>query len=163
VPLQPLPTLATRFKDKGDIITLLEDGTVSLQSIFPKYPTSPDLSVLHLFVKRPTRACESFAAESLYPYTTPPVKRHRSEGIDSEKDKIRRVEKKWTVNGAINEENISNYYYVDPKGQQVTTRCLTAVRDKEFLLLAGPRASGKTTRLLRLRTLLQESGLICLL
>lgn len=148
VPLLPLETLAIRIKDKGDISTfgtLLKDGRTSLPSIFPKYPTYPDLSSLHFFVKRPT------------------LKRHGSQGIDSGKAKIRRIDKKWTVNGAIDEYDIPRYYYVDPKGQQETAHCLTAIREGKFLLLAGSRASGKTTRLLRLRTLLQESGLICLL
>ena len=132
-------------------------------SIFPEYPTRRDMSSLHLFVQRPNRACKSFAAESLCSYTTSSVKRHGSPGTVSGKGKISRIHKKWAVNGAIDEYEIPTFYYVDPKGQQATTRCLTAVQKYEFLLLAGPRASGKTTRLIRLRMLLEESGFICLL
>ena len=92
------------------------------------------------------------------------LKRHGSlEGIDSGRGKICRIEKKWAINDAIDKYDIPRYYYIDPKGQQETMHCLTAAEEYKFLLLAGPRASGKTTRLLCLRTLLQESGLICLL
>ncbi|KAF8662782.1 hypothetical protein AX14_007009 [Amanita brunnescens Koide BX004] len=66
--------------------------------------------------------------------------------------------KKWTVNGAITECEVNKRYYVDPGAQNETSLCLNAVTDGTNLLLVGPRASGKSTRLIWLRKKLEEMG-----
>ena len=66
--------------------------------------------------------------------------------------------RKWTVNGAINVDEVRGRYYVDPGTQDITTQCLSAVSDGTYMLLAGARASGKTTRLFWLHQKLVEMG-----
>jgi energy-coupling factor transporter ATP-binding protein EcfA2 len=44
---------------------------------------------------------------------------------------------------------------VDPEAQNVTKRCLDAVEAGTYVLLAGARASGKSTRLIWLRQRLE--------
>ncbi|KAF8812558.1 hypothetical protein BYT27DRAFT_7087461, partial [Phlegmacium glaucopus] len=67
-------------------------------------------------------------------------------------------ERKWAVNGAIREIDIPGSYYLDPRTQDATQRCLTAIFDSQLVLLPGARASGKTTRLLCLREELRAKG-----
>ena len=64
--------------------------------------------------------------------------------------------RRWAVNGAILASH--PYYYLDPAEQIETKRCLNAMMNGQIVLLAGARSSGKTTRLLRLRELLEEMG-----
>ena len=47
---------------------------------------------------------------------------------------------------------------MDPGTQDITTQCLSAVSDGTYMLLAGARASGKTTRLFWLHQKLVEMG-----
>ena len=56
-------------------------------------------------------------------------------------------DKTWCVNGGITVHEASRRYYVNPGTQEETELCLNAVEDGTYLLLAGARASGKTTRL----------------
>ncbi len=53
-------------------------------------------------------------------------------------------------------------YYVDLETQNETSICLDAVADGAYLLLAGARASGKSTRLFWLRQKLNEMGYLAL-
>jgi hypothetical protein len=68
------------------------------------------------------------------------------------------IEKKWTVNGAIREIDKVGCYYLDPGTQSESTRCLAAVTTRQFALLWGARASGKTTRLFWLQEKLISMG-----
>jgi hypothetical protein len=68
----------------------------------------------------------------------------------------------WTVDGAIQDLLAGHYYCLDP-AEQCQTKILTdAVMRGEFLTLSGARASGKTTRLFRLRELLEDEDYYCL-
>jgi hypothetical protein len=49
-------------------------------------------------------------------------------------------------------------YYVDPGTQEATIECLRAVEQGTYVLLAGARASGKSTRLIWLRQKLEALG-----
>lgn len=51
------------------------------------------------------------------------------------------------VNGAIRPTDIRGHYYLDFSEQEVTESCLDAVESSLFVLLSGPRSSGKSTRL----------------
>ena len=55
-------------------------------------------------------------------------------------------DKMWYVNGGITVNEAIECYYVDPGTQEETKLCLNAVENGTYLL-AGARASGKTTRL----------------
>jgi len=69
--------------------------------------------------------------------------------------------RKWVVNGAIRSTDISGHYYLDFSEQEVTENCLDAVHDSHFVLLSGPRSSGKSTRLNVLeQTLINEYEVI---
>lgn len=68
--------------------------------------------------------------------------------------------KKWSINGAIRTSDIVGYYYIDPELQAVTSTCLKRIRRCEFVLLAGSRASGKTTRLFTLERVLSGTSYI---
>jgi hypothetical protein len=69
-----------------------------------------------------------------------------------------RRERRWTVHAGINDLYTSQYYYVNPVTQPETKECLEAVKYRRFLLLTGSRASGKTTRLYRLRAEINAAG-----
>ena len=68
----------------------------------------------------------------------------------------------WTVEGAIQDLLASHYYCLDPAEQSQTKILIDAVTRGEFRLLSGARASGKSTRLFRLRELLEAEGYYCL-
>jgi energy-coupling factor transporter ATP-binding protein EcfA2 len=51
---------------------------------------------------------------------------------------------------------------LDPAEQRENKLLVNAVLDSEFLLVLGARASGKTTRLLRLSRLLDDLGYHCI-
>ena len=68
-------------------------------------------------------------------------------------------EKRWSIFGAINR---LAHYHIDPAAQAENKICLDGIRKEEFCLLTGSRASGKTTRLFRIRTQLDEIGDWCL-
>jgi hypothetical protein len=56
----------------------------------------------------------------------------------------------------------ANYYFIDPAQQEQNKEFLKRIREGLFLMLLGARASGKTTRLLRLKLLL-EADFVCIL
>ncbi|KAF8350347.1 hypothetical protein F5887DRAFT_1069378 [Amanita rubescens] len=68
--------------------------------------------------------------------------------------------RRWTLNEAISPKSneVNERYYVDPGTQNVTSLCLNAISEGTYLLLAGARASGKTTRLMWLRRKLEAMG-----
>jgi hypothetical protein len=66
--------------------------------------------------------------------------------------------RKWTVSGVIRHTDITGCYYLDPGTQHASQVCLDAVLARQFVLLWGARASGKSTRLLWLRTKLASMG-----
>jgi hypothetical protein len=72
------------------------------------------------------------------------------------------VERKWNGNGAIRGADTRGCYYLDPGTQKENKRCLDAVLRRQFVMLSGARASGKTTRLFRLQVQLEEMGYRCL-
>jgi type IV secretory pathway ATPase VirB11/archaellum biosynthesis ATPase len=63
------------------------------------------------------------------------------------------------VNAGIRDIDIQ-YYYVDLDTQPETIDCIEAVEKRRFLLLAGSRASGKTTRMYRIIELLEGKSLV---
>jgi hypothetical protein len=67
-------------------------------------------------------------------------------------------QRKWTVNGAITEDEMNGRYYLDPGTQKVTLDCLDAVSEGTYMLLTGARASGKSTRLIWLQQKLEAMG-----
>jgi len=70
--------------------------------------------------------------------------------------------RRWAVNGEITQEEMNGRYYVDSETHKETSICLDAVANGKYLLLAGTRASGKSTRLHRLRQMLHEMGYLAL-
>ena len=70
--------------------------------------------------------------------------------------------RRWSVNGPIYGPMTSQYYFLDPAEQSQNSLVVEAAMRGEYILLTGARASGKSTRLFRLRELLEEKGYICL-
>lgn len=68
------------------------------------------------------------------------------------------IKRTWAVNGEITENQVDERYYVNPRTQKETEQCLTAVSNGTYLLLAGSRASGKSTRLRWLQQELAVKG-----
>ena len=68
------------------------------------------------------------------------------------------AERKWVVNESIRLVDIPGSYYLDFSKQEVTKSCLDAVKCSQFVLLSGPRASGKSTRLNLLAHSLKACG-----
>jgi hypothetical protein len=83
------------------------------------------------------------------------VKRKLAED-DLERNIKRHVARRWTVNGSIRQVDIPRCYYLDPGLQPASALCLTAVKNSQFVLLSGARASGKSTRLLWLEVKLGD-------
>jgi hypothetical protein len=71
---------------------------------------------------------------------------------------IRNPDREWTVHGPIRGTDVNGCYYVDPGIQDEYKHCLKALQRRQFVLLAGARASGKTTRLFRLKRELEAKG-----
>eukprot|EP01128_Nolandella_sp_AFSM9_P007604 TRINITY_DN421_c0_g1_i5.p1 TRINITY_DN421_c0_g1~~TRINITY_DN421_c0_g1_i5.p1 ORF type:complete len:618 (+),score=132.83 TRINITY_DN421_c0_g1_i5:76-1929(+) len=85
----------------------------------------------------------SFAA-SPSPVSSPPVKKA-----------LRSKKQSWTVNGAITADSREIYYYLDPAlGNEELL--LPHVREGNYVMLYGARASGKTTRAFRAMEQLQD-------
>ncbi|RHZ47929.1 hypothetical protein Glove_564g63 [Diversispora epigaea] len=68
--------------------------------------------------------------------------------------------RKWIVNSAITREERPIYYYVDPTEQN--RPLFELIRRGEFVALHGPRASGKSTRVLQLQDQLNKKGFVCI-
>eukprot|EP01128_Nolandella_sp_AFSM9_P007600 TRINITY_DN421_c0_g1_i1.p1 TRINITY_DN421_c0_g1~~TRINITY_DN421_c0_g1_i1.p1 ORF type:complete len:618 (+),score=126.91 TRINITY_DN421_c0_g1_i1:76-1929(+) len=85
----------------------------------------------------------SFAA-SPSPVSSPPVKKA-----------LRSKKQSWTVNGAITADSREIYYYLDPAlGNEELL--LPHVREGNYVMLYGARASGKTTRAFRAMEQLED-------
>jgi hypothetical protein len=67
--------------------------------------------------------------------------------------------KQWNINGAILVTDRDRYYYVDPALQVENDKCLGMIERGEFVMITGARASGKTTRVERLKSQLREEYL----
>jgi predicted AAA+ superfamily ATPase len=63
------------------------------------------------------------------------------------------------VNGAIDVSLKYPYYVAEPIGEEAY---LNKVLNGEIVVVAGPRASGKTTRMFQLVLELQKRGFLCL-
>ena len=70
-------------------------------------------------------------------------------------------QRKWHILGPINSTARSQTYFLDPAQQSQNQTIIDSVNNGNFLLIAGARASGKTTRLLWLSKVLQELGYHC--
>jgi hypothetical protein len=81
---------------------------------------------------------------------------YRIKGITSQL--IRNPGRRWTVNGAIRDTDMDGCYFVDPGIQVESKHCLDRLLRREFVLLEGARASGKTTRLYWLKRELEVNG-----
>jgi len=66
--------------------------------------------------------------------------------------------RRWTINGAIKFKEAQSVYYVDPADTQANADIMRGVEQKQFVMLLGARASGKTTRLSRLVHQLADKG-----
>ena len=69
--------------------------------------------------------------------------------------------RKWSVNGAISGLFKDQVYFLDPADQKLND-IMNGVTACDFSLIMGPRSSGKSTRLFRLRELLEQKGYCCL-
>jgi len=97
--------------------------------------------------------------DNLLDHFSEPPRKHLHIVVQLSHDSRKHVDgRKWTVNGAIRENDIIGCYYLDPETHSASTRCLEAVSDCQLALLWGARASGKTTRLLRLKRMLMDRG-----
>ncbi|CAG8821836.1 21692_t:CDS:2, partial [Racocetra persica] len=68
--------------------------------------------------------------------------------------------RKWMVNSAITREERPIVYFVDPTEQNIPL--LESIYRGEFVALHGPRASGKSTRMLQLQDQLNSKGFACI-
>jgi hypothetical protein len=64
-------------------------------------------------------------------------------------------ERRWNVQGANLVQDVDRYYYADPALQEDKKKILNMIRNDEFVMLLGAKASGKTTRLARLKSQLK--------
>ncbi|CAG8604203.1 12284_t:CDS:2, partial [Ambispora gerdemannii] len=95
---------------------------------------------------------------------------NKIKGEDQEREKKRKAEeelvitapkkRKWMVNSAITREERPIVYFVDPTEQNVPL--LELIHRGEFIALHGPRASGKSTRVLQLQDQLNKKGFVCI-
>ncbi|CAH1768713.1 12242_t:CDS:2, partial [Entrophospora sp. SA101] len=66
--------------------------------------------------------------------------------------------RKWEVNGTITPDQYNKYFVVEPK----LDKFIDKIKDGEYLLLYGPCASGKSTRIMYAMQKLQEEGYHCI-
>jgi hypothetical protein len=66
--------------------------------------------------------------------------------------------RRWALDGSIREIDQAGCYYLDPGLQPASIDCLDAVQYRQYVLLSGARASGKSTRLLWLKKELESIG-----
>jgi hypothetical protein len=74
---------------------------------------------------------------------------------------VDRSERKWCVGGPIYGLHKDQVYFLDPAEQTENENIINSVIDRQFPLVMGPRASGKSTRLFRLRELLEQMDYYC--
>ncbi|KAG8831274.1 hypothetical protein FRC17_003392 [Serendipita sp. 399] len=68
----------------------------------------------------------------------------------------RQAEKTWVVSGPIAADLYDKFYIADPASQIENNDIIDHIEKGSMMLVMGPRGSGKTTRLLRLITLLDD-------
>ena len=68
--------------------------------------------------------------------------------------------RKWAVNSAITQNERLDVYFVDPSEGNRTI--IEKINEGTYLLLYGPRASGKSTCILCLQEQLEENGYACI-
>ncbi|CAB5352550.1 unnamed protein product [Rhizophagus irregularis] len=68
--------------------------------------------------------------------------------------------KKFSVNSTIMPWERENVYYVNPINQ--SKELIDLIHKGEYVLLHGPRASGKSTRTLQIMDYLEEEGYVCI-
>ncbi|KAM6503837.1 hypothetical protein JOM56_000780 [Amanita muscaria] len=155
----------------------IDYNTLDIWKLSPAIP-SPELGVRLGHVQSPKEITGSIKLDPCYElseYFSSPLPRHihivvqipfipsrkhpRSGDDDHEAQRKRTVlQRTWSVSGAIHANEANSKYYLDPGTQEESERCLEAVSQREFLLLAGARASGKSTRLLWLQQKLEVEG-----
>ncbi|RUS18183.1 hypothetical protein BC937DRAFT_89064 [Endogone sp. FLAS-F59071] len=70
--------------------------------------------------------------------------------------------KKWSVNSTILPQERSNFYFVDPADHEKNLNLLMNIKEGKYVLMYGPRASGKSTWTWRAMEQLQASGYFCI-
>ena len=68
--------------------------------------------------------------------------------------------KKWETNGAIGKSQRDIVYFVDPL--ELSEPLLAKIRNGDFVALHGARATGKSTRVLKVIDRLEEDGFSCI-
>ncbi|KAM6503857.1 hypothetical protein JOM56_000800 [Amanita muscaria] len=152
----------------------IDYDTLDIWKLSPPIP-SPELGVRLGHVQSPKEITGSIKLDPCYQlseyFSSPPPKhihivvlipsrKHPRSGDDDHEAQRKRtvLQRTWNVSGAIHENEANRRYYLDPGTQEESERCLEAVSQREFLLLTGARASGKSTRLLWLQQKLEVEG-----
>ncbi|PKC72328.1 hypothetical protein RhiirA1_438307 [Rhizophagus irregularis] len=71
------------------------------------------------------------------------------------------LKKTWKVNSTLRETDWSSHYFVDPAGQEQQDLLFRKIEEYSFIMLYGTRASGKSTRVMRAISVLEESSYVC--
>ena len=73
------------------------------------------------------------------------------------------MKKTWKVNSTLRKTDWSSHYFVDPvEGEQQEQASLfKKIEDRSFIILYGTQASGKSTRVMRTISVLEEEGYVC--
>ncbi|CAB4436612.1 unnamed protein product [Rhizophagus irregularis] len=74
---------------------------------------------------------------------------------------VKTSRRKWTVNGALRETDWYSKYFMDPMDDEQNISLLEKIFDGSLTGLYGARASGKTTRILKIINYLSEQNYIC--
>ncbi|CAG8665007.1 6358_t:CDS:2, partial [Paraglomus brasilianum] len=100
------------------------------------------------------RTClfDSFAPQTVAP------RRKRSAEDEVSKSSIAK-QRKFAVNGTIKPNERMNYYFIDPGDYNIPL--IQKVMRGEYILMHGPRASGKSTRTWRAMEQLHKYGYVC--
>ena len=73
------------------------------------------------------------------------------------------VKKTWKVNSTLRETDWSSHYFVDPVDgeQQEQASLFKKITERSFIMLYGTQASGKSTRVMRTISELENMNYLC--
>ncbi|RIA78879.1 hypothetical protein C1645_849727 [Glomus cerebriforme] len=84
----------------------------------------------------------------------------RKRPITEEKETKTAKRRKWAVNSTITKEERPLAYFIEPNGNDPLFEMI--IQKREYVVLYGARASGKSTRVQRFRELLSLKGYVCI-
>ncbi|KAF8592403.1 hypothetical protein K439DRAFT_1625790 [Ramaria rubella] len=150
IPIVPGDTLSSRIDSLGDDFSTFARKLSVWTHVADLFADDSLSDYVQIIVQKPPNVIQSPGSVSL------------SSSHNKNLSVRDNITKKWNVNGAIRTIDIPGCYFTDPMEQTEMMNCLARIHASQYTLLAGARASGKSTRLHRLKEILRHSH-VCLM